>query len=137
MRHTEPRGAQPSSLSASCSSGWVTVDSGSDAGLGRLYRRAWEVADETIAVLPLDAIGRVPWWGERGEVTLHHVLVHMTAETQRHAGHADIVRELIDGAALISRQPKHAACADSLALAVFPIRWFGPQGAAAWPFTPQ
>ena len=26
-------------------------------------------------------------------------LVHVTAETQRHAGHADIVRELIDGAA--------------------------------------
>jgi hypothetical protein len=32
-------------------------------------------------------------------VTLHRVLVHMIAETNRHAGHADIVRELIDGAA--------------------------------------
>jgi len=30
-------------------------------------------------------------------VTLHRILVHMTAETHRHAGHADIVRELIDG----------------------------------------
>ena len=29
--------------------------------------------------------------------TLHHILVHVTADTQRHAGHADIVRELIDG----------------------------------------
>jgi hypothetical protein len=27
------------------------------------------------------------------------VLVHLTAETHRHAGHADIVRELVDGAA--------------------------------------
>jgi hypothetical protein len=35
--------------------------------------------------------------GEGGTVTLGRILVHMTAETQRHAGHADIVRELIDG----------------------------------------
>jgi hypothetical protein len=48
----------------------------------------------------LDAIGQVPWWPEdRREVTLHRILVHMVAETDRHAGHADIVRELIDGAA--------------------------------------
>lgn len=64
-----------------------------------LYRRAWRHADETIAALPLDAVGLVPWWGDHGEVTLARVLVHVTAETQRHAGHADIVRELIDGAA--------------------------------------
>ncbi|HEY0933563.1 MAG TPA: DinB family protein [Trebonia sp.] len=64
-----------------------------------LYHQAWRHADETIAILPLDAVGRVPWWGENGEVTLNYALVHMTAETQRHAGHADIVRELIDGAA--------------------------------------
>lgn len=51
-----------------------------------------------IAALPLDATGRVPWWGDDGTVTLHHVLVHVTAETQRHVGHADILRELIDGA---------------------------------------
>jgi hypothetical protein len=44
----------------------------------------------------LDAVGRVWWWGD-AEVTLHHVMVHVTADTQRHAGHADIVRELIDG----------------------------------------
>jgi hypothetical protein len=63
-----------------------------------LYRNAWALADATITDLPLDAVGRVPWWGD-GPVTLHRVLVHVTAETQRHAGHADIVRELIDGAA--------------------------------------
>jgi uncharacterized damage-inducible protein DinB len=64
----------------------------------RSYRRAWAHADATIATLDLDAAGRVPWWPpERAEVTLHTVLVHMIAETNRHAGHADIVRELIDG----------------------------------------
>jgi hypothetical protein len=65
-----------------------------------LYRRAWAHSDATIDALPLDAIGRVPWWTpDRSEVTLHHILVRITAETARHAGHADIVRELIDGSA--------------------------------------
>lgn len=64
-----------------------------------LYHRAWQHSDATIDTLALDAIGYVPWWpAGRNEVTLHHILVRVTAETQRHAGHADIVRELIDGA---------------------------------------
>jgi hypothetical protein len=63
------------------------------------YRRACAHADQTIDTLGLDAIGHVPWWGDQGEVTLHTMLVHVLAETNRHAGHADIVRELIDGAA--------------------------------------
>jgi len=54
-------------------------------------------ADATIADLPLDARGDVPWWGERRSATLHALLVHMTAETARHAGHADVLRELLDG----------------------------------------
>jgi len=63
-----------------------------------LYRRVWQHSDATIEALPLDAIGHVPWWPpERSEVTLHRILVHMTTETHRHAGHADIVREIIDG----------------------------------------
>jgi hypothetical protein len=41
----------------------------------------------------------VSWWHpDRRAVTLHRVLVHVIAETHRHAGHADIVRELVDGA---------------------------------------
>jgi hypothetical protein len=66
------------------------------AGVTGLYRRAWRHANATIAELPLDATATVPWWGG-AEVTLGRILVHMTAETQRHAGHADIVRELVDG----------------------------------------
>lgn len=63
-----------------------------------LYRRAWAHADATIAALPLDAIGHVPWWpSDRNEVTLHRILIHVATETCRHAGHADIIRELIDG----------------------------------------
>jgi uncharacterized damage-inducible protein DinB len=78
---------------------WATADESRHDVL-ELYRRAWSHADATIEALPLEAGGRVPWWqGERAEVTLHLVLVHVIAETHRHAGHADIVRELADGAA--------------------------------------
>ncbi len=56
-------------------------------------------ADDTIDALAVDAPGRVPHWpADRAEVTLHRILVHMTVETNRHAGHADILRELVDGA---------------------------------------
>jgi len=64
-----------------------------------LYRRAWAHADATIDALALDATGHVPWWPpDRNEVTLHRILVHVIAETCQHAGHADIIRELVDGA---------------------------------------
>jgi len=77
---------------------WATPDETREEIVAR-YRGAWEIADATITELPLEAVGHVPWWGEDGKVTLHRVMVHVTAETQRHAGHADIVRELIDGSA--------------------------------------
>jgi hypothetical protein len=78
---------------------WATVDESREQIVG-LYRRVWTHSDATIEALELTAVGRVPWWpAERNEVTLHRILVHMIAETERHAGHADIVRELIDGAA--------------------------------------
>ncbi len=55
-------------------------------------------SDATIEALPLDARGTVPWWPEeRRDVTLQQVLVHMVSETAQHAGHADILRELVDG----------------------------------------
>jgi hypothetical protein len=55
-------------------------------------------ADETIATLPLDARGRVPWWPtDRPEVTLHRIVLHVIADLARHAGHADILREQLDG----------------------------------------
>src|SRR6266702_3450537 len=77
---------------------WATPQESREFITGR-YRRAWAHSDATIDALALDAIGHVPWWpGDRNEVTLHRILVHMIAETDRHAGHADIVRELIDGA---------------------------------------
>jgi uncharacterized damage-inducible protein DinB len=72
----------------------------SRADILQLHHAAAAHADATIEALALDATGRVPWWSAgQPEVTLHQILVHMIAETHRHAGHVDIVRELIDGAA--------------------------------------
>jgi uncharacterized damage-inducible protein DinB len=65
-----------------------------------LYEHAAVHADATIEALELDSLGRVPWWPpEREQVTLQQIMVHVTAEIARHAGHADILRELIDGRA--------------------------------------
>jgi uncharacterized damage-inducible protein DinB len=78
---------------------WATADESREQ-IVALYHRVWAHSDATIDALDLDAVGEVPWWPEdRRVVTLHRILVHMIAETDRHAGHADIVRELIDGGA--------------------------------------
>ncbi|MGW2568611.1 DinB family protein [Streptomyces sp. NPDC001537] len=77
---------------------WATADESREY-IVDLYRRVWAHADATIDALPLDTVGRVPWWpAGRDEVTLHHVVVRVIADTHRHAGHADILRELTDGA---------------------------------------
>lgn len=76
---------------------WATADESRDY-IVELYRQVWEHCDQTIDVLGLGSPGRVPWWPEdRAEVNLHQVLLHVVAELNRHAGHADILRELIDG----------------------------------------
>ena len=76
---------------------WATPEE-SRADIMGLYHRVWANSDATIEALSLDALGQVTWWPEeRREVTLHRILIHVIAETNRHAGHADIVRDLIDG----------------------------------------
>lgn len=75
---------------------WVPASESREDVLA-LHRHSAAVSDTTITELDLDAAGVVPWWPpERREVTLHQILVHVLVETARHAGHADIVRELID-----------------------------------------
>ena len=78
---------------------WATPEETRDYLLG-LYQRAGAHADATVGALDLDAPGRVPHWPEeRAETTLGVLLVRMVGETAHHAGHADIVRELVDGRA--------------------------------------
>jgi len=78
---------------------WYARDDETKDGLVDLYRRVAAFADETIEQLPLDAPGRVPWWpAGANDVTLHRIIVHVSNDVARHAGHADILRELYDGA---------------------------------------
>ncbi|MBZ6249789.1 MULTISPECIES: DinB family protein [Streptomyces] len=82
---------------------WVTADESREY-IVTLYRRAWAHADATLDALALHTVGRVPWWPDgRDELTLHHAVTRVIADTHRHAGHADIVRELMDGAVGMSR----------------------------------
>jgi len=75
---------------------WATEHESRSAIVDR-YRRVWDHSDATVAALALDATGRVAWWHD-AEVPLFNILVHLLAETSRHAGHADILREELDGA---------------------------------------
>lgn len=56
------------------------------------YQRACQHADATIDAVDIGALGSVPWW-PRPDVTLFNVMAHVLTETNRHAGHADILRE--------------------------------------------
>ena len=63
-----------------------------------LYQRACAHADGVLAALDLAAPGSVAHWPEdRRDTTLGVLLIRMVGETAQHAGHADIIRELIDG----------------------------------------
>lgn len=74
---------------------WATKHETRDDITSR-YQRVWEHSDATITALAIDAPGYVPWW-PRPNVLLFNVLVHLLTETSRHAGHADILREQLDG----------------------------------------
>jgi hypothetical protein len=76
---------------------WALPDE-TRADIEALWARSCAHADATIAALPINAEGHVPWWPEeRNPVTMEQLLVHLQYDLSRHAGHADIVRELIDG----------------------------------------
>lgn len=72
---------------------WATPDESADYIVG-FYHRACAISDRTIADLDLDDAGRA---ADGSPTTLRRNLVLVIFETNRHAGHADIVRELIDG----------------------------------------
>jgi hypothetical protein len=74
---------------------WATERESRELIIG-LYQRVWEHSDATINALAIDAPGHVPWW-PHPDVKLFNVMVHILNETNRHAGHADILREQLDG----------------------------------------
>jgi hypothetical protein len=61
------------------------------------YARARSAADEAIESLDIDATGTAFAFFDGAAVSLRWALIHMLEEVARHAGHADIMRESIDG----------------------------------------
>ncbi|MEV7461596.1 DinB family protein [Streptomyces rubiginosohelvolus] len=96
---------------------WAAEDETRDRITG-FYRRTWDHADATIDALPLDASGHVPWWPEpHSETNLFAVMVHVLGETVRHTGHADILREGLDGRTGL--RPEHEKPIDEEARAAY------------------
>jgi uncharacterized damage-inducible protein DinB len=66
------------------------------------YADAARATDELVAALPdLDAsqpLPEAPWYPPGARWSARRVLLHIIAETSQHAGHADIIREALDGA---------------------------------------
>ena len=76
---------------------WASEDETRDQII-EFYRRTWGHSDATINELALDAPGHVPWWPEpHPNTNLFAVMVHVIGESLRHVGHADILREGLDG----------------------------------------
>ncbi|MEV0311108.1 uncharacterized protein DUF664 [Nonomuraea fuscirosea] len=98
---------------------WAAEDETRDQIIG-FYRRTWEHSDATIDALPLDAPGRVPWWPESTPArhsNLFAIMLHVLGETVRHAGHADILREGLDGRTGL--RPEHEQRIDEAARAAY------------------
>ncbi len=71
------------------------------AGLLARYERVAGETDELVGTLDLDTshpLPQAPWFEPGKSWSVRRVLLHIIAETSQHAGHADILRESIDGA---------------------------------------
>ncbi|MFF7636840.1 DinB family protein [Kitasatospora sp. NPDC008050] len=73
------------------------VDRADPAADFAIWRREVELADQAVAGLSLDTVAAVQQKG-RERVTLRWIQVHLIEEYARHNGHADLLREAIDGA---------------------------------------
>ncbi|MGW3864987.1 DinB family protein [Streptomyces sp. NPDC005047] len=114
---------------------WAAEGETRDQIIG-FYRRTWDHSDATISELPLDAPGHVPWWREPSPNTnLFAILVHVLGETNRHAGHADILREGLDGRT--GMRAEHEQRIDEEARAAYCARIEQSARAATGPRSPK
>jgi len=70
------------------------------AGLLKRYEQVAAHTDELITTLDLDAVYPLPpapWFEPGATWSVRRVILHVIAETAQHAGHADILREALDG----------------------------------------
>jgi hypothetical protein len=82
--------------------GFRMADEETLADLVARYEAVAQLADAVIVALPsLDAahpLPEAPWFEPGAHWSARRALIHIVAETAQHAGHADIIRETIDGA---------------------------------------
>jgi uncharacterized damage-inducible protein DinB len=89
------------SSSADWAGGFQMVAGETLAGLLEQYTDVARRTDEIVATLPnLDVaqpLPEAPWFEPGASWSARRVLLHVIAETAQHAGHADIIRESLDG----------------------------------------
>jgi uncharacterized damage-inducible protein DinB len=72
------------------------------AGLLQAYEQVAQETTEVVATLPdLDVsqpLPEAPWFERGASWSARRALLHVLTETAQHAGHADIIRESLDGA---------------------------------------
>ena len=94
--------AQASSeMTSDYESGFAMLPGESLAGLLAEYDAVAAQTDELVATLDLDQVHPLPVapWHEPGSAwSIRRTFAHIVAETAQHSGHADIIREAIDGA---------------------------------------
>lgn len=91
--------AEPGTLFEDNADFFATADE-SMAEILEFCQACFDHADTVVEELPIDAPGAVPWWPEDCRVVpLGQIILHVAVDEARHAGHADILRENIDGAA--------------------------------------
>jgi uncharacterized damage-inducible protein DinB len=95
-------GSQDSAAAASWAGGFQMQPGDTLAGLLAAYGEVARRTDGLLATLPdLDAaqpLPEAPWFPPGAAWSARRALLHIIAETAQHAGHADIIRESLDGA---------------------------------------
>ena len=79
---------------------WTLDADASADSLLAAYDAACAANDDRVRTADLDAdhaLPEAPWFAPGARWSARRVLVHIIAETAQHAGHADIIRETIDG----------------------------------------
>ena len=96
-----PSAEDPEALAAHADSFRLREDE-TLAGVLAAYEQVAAETDELVRTLPdLDVsnpLPPAPWFAPGARWSARRVLLHVIAETAQHAGHADIVREALDGA---------------------------------------
>jgi uncharacterized damage-inducible protein DinB len=77
---------------------WTELDSHPAEDVLREWKQTCEISRRNVASIPeLDALAARPRFWDKEAVTLRWMMIHMIEEYARHNGHADFLRERIDG----------------------------------------